>query len=420
VVVVAVIVSLAFSAAAIAAAGDLDPTFSGDGKQTTNFGAAPTGAVGAVRQADGKIVAVGAADGNFLVARYNLDGSLDPSFSGDGRLQTNFTGFDGATDVAVQGTKIVVVGFSTASDQTAQFALARYNPDGSLDPNLSGDGKQTTVFGTDAAAGATGVALHSGKIVAVGTSNEGGAPRSLALARYNLNGSLDPSFSGDGKQTTGSAFGENAGARAVAIQADGRIVAVGERLSPNDFALARFNPDGSLDASFSDDGLQTTNFGGGGADGARGVAIQADGKIVAVGFARGFVDPPRDFGLARYNPDGSLDTSFSDDGLQTTDFLFDAGDEANDVAIQADGKIIAVGVARGGATGNDFGLARYNADGTLDTSFSGDGRRRTNFGGTSGGLPSDTANDVALQGDGRIVAVGAGNGDFALARYLGD
>ena len=86
---------------------------------------------------------------------------------------------------------------------------------------------------------------------------------------------------------------------------------------------------------------------------------------------------------------------------------------ANDVAIQANGRIVAVGVAGGGATGSDFALARYNPDGSLDTSFSGDGRKRTSFGG------SDSANGVALQGDGRIVAVGVGNGEFALARYLG-
>ena len=138
------------------------------------------------------------------------------------------------------------------------------------------------------------------------------------------------------------------------------------------------------------------------------MALQGDGKIVAVGGAG-----TRDFALARYNPDGSLDTSFSGDGKQTTDFLFGAADAANDVAIQANGRIVAVGFASGGATGFDFALARYNPDGTLDTSFSGDGRKRTSFGG------SDSANGVALQGDGRIVAVGAGNGEFALARYLG-
>jgi uncharacterized delta-60 repeat protein len=410
-VVVALLASLVFSAAAIAAAGDPDPTFSGDGKQRTDFGAVGAGASGAdavVRQGDGKIVAVGQADGNFLVARYNLDGSLDPSFSGDGREQTNFTGSDGATDVALQGNKIVVVGFSTNNVGTAHFALARYNPDGSLDPNFSGDGKQATAFGAFGEGGATGVALHDGKIVAVGTTNQFGShTRSFALARYNLNGSLDTSFSGDGTQTTELAFGEFAGARGVAIQADGKIIAVGEATDFGAFALARFNLNGSLDTSFSGDGLQTTDFGVGAAG--RKVAVQGDGKIVAVGLAGASTD----FALARYNPDGSLDTSFSGDGLQTTDFLFGGFDEAHDVAIQANGRIVAVGVAEGGATGIDFGLARYNTNGSLDTSFSGDGRKRTSFGGF------DSANGVALQGDGRIVAVGVGNGEFALARYLG-
>jgi uncharacterized delta-60 repeat protein len=251
------------------------------------------------------------------------------------------------------------------------------------------------------------VALQSdGKIVAVGSTNEFGShTRSFALARYRLNGTLDTSFSGDGRQTTELDFGDFSRARGVAIQADGKIVAVGEISSPDDFALARFNSNGSPDTSFSGDGLQTTDFGG--FEGARKVAVQGDGKIVAVGAAGG------DFGLARYNSDGTLDAGFSGDGLQTTDFLFGAADAANDVAIQANGRIVAVGFAGGGATDFDFGLARYNTNGSLDTSFSGDGRKRTSFGGP------DTAIGVALQGDGRIVAVGAGNGEFALARYLG-
>jgi uncharacterized delta-60 repeat protein len=420
VVAVASLVSLAFSAVAVAAAGDLDPSFSGDGKQTSNFGAGSSAAAAAVRQADGKIVAVGTADDNFLVARYNLDGSLDPSFSGDGRVQTNFTGSDGAADVALQGNKIVVVGRSTNNaNGFGYFALARYNPDGSLDPSFSGDGKQTTLWGGFGEGEATGVALQSdGKIVAVGITNiHGSHTRDFALARYTLNGSLDPSFSGDGKQTTELGFlgefgVEFAWANGVAIQADGKIVAVGEASDIPAFALARFNPNGSLDTSFSGDGLQTTDFGVGAAGSE--AAVQGDGKIVVVGWTTPAPGETLDFALARYNLNGTLDPSFSGDGLQTTDFLFGDGDQANDVAIQASGRIVAVGLAGGGATGNDFGLARYNANGTLDTSFSGDGRKRTNFGG------SDGANGVALQGDGRIVAVGAGNGEFALARYLGN
>ena len=244
-----------------------------------------------------------------------------------------------------------------------------------------------------------------GKIVAVGTGSA-----DFTLARYNPNGSLDPTFSGDGTQRT--PWGGNGIANGVAIQADGRIVAVGGETARIDFALARYNPNGSLDTSFSGDGKQMTDFGGddlANNDEANAVALQGN-KIVAVG--AGLVGANvGDFATARYNPNGSLDTSFSGDGKQTTDFGGD--DLANDVAIQANGRIVTAGIATGGATGNDFALTRYNSNGSLDPTFSGDGRRRSNFGG------SDVAYGVALQGDGRIVAVGAGNGEFALARYLG-
>ncbi len=190
--VVLLLLAAAVAAPAQAAAGDLDPTFSGDGKQISDFGAGASGAAAAVRQGDGKIVAVGAADGNFLVARYNLDGSLDPSFSGDGRVQTNFTGSEDARDVALQGNKIVVVG----SDGSGDFALARYNPDGSLDTNFSGDGKQRTNFGGGDAASRV-VLQGDGKIVAVGVRRDPVAGGDVfALARYKLNGALDTSFSG--------------------------------------------------------------------------------------------------------------------------------------------------------------------------------------------------------------------------------
>jgi uncharacterized delta-60 repeat protein len=203
-------------------------------------------------------------------------------------------------------------------------------------------------------------------------------------------------------------FGVGAAGKKVAVQGDGKIVAVGLAGTSTDFAIARYNPDGSLDTSFSGDGKQTLDLAFGVIAAAFGVAIQADGKIVAAGEASDLGA----FALARFNPNGSLDTSFSGDGLQTTEFLFGA-DTANDLAIQANGRIVAVGVASGGATGQDFALARYNPNGSLDASFSGDGRKRTSFG------AFDVANGGALQGDGRIVAVGAGNGEFALARYLG-
>jgi uncharacterized delta-60 repeat protein len=412
VVVLALVVSV-FCSVAQAAPGDLDPTFSGDGKERTDFDLGISTAAATVVQPDGKIVAVGGTYEDFAVARYNADGSLDTSFSGDGRQTTNFTpnrpySVDRATGVALQGDgKIVVAGRVEGDDSSDDFALARYNPNGSLDTSFSGDGKQTTDFdGT----GAEGVAIQAdGKIVAVGSACCAHSV-DFAVARYNADGSLDTTFSGDGKQTTD--FGGGELAHGMVIQPDGKIVAVGA-IQGGNFALARYNPNGTLDASFSGDGKQTTDLGG--ADHADGVAIQADGNLVVVGVANEATTDGGDFGIARYTPDGSLDPSFSDDGRRTTNF--GASEEAYGVAIQADGNIVAVGRTSGPGFA-DFALARYTPTGTLDTGFSGDGVLKSDFG------ASDEAHGVAIQGDGAIVAVGqatgAGFASFALARYNPD
>src|SRR5262249_51395919 len=176
----------------------------------------------------------------------------------------------------------------------------------------------------------------------------------FAVARYNADGTLDTTFSFDGKVTTD--FGGDDRAFSVAIQADGKIVVAGASLTNpgDDFALARYNPDGSLDAGFGTGGKVTTAFGSG-LDHANACTIQADGKIVAVGADGG------DFALARYNSDGSLDGTFGTGGKVTTDFGGQL-EEAFGVAMQADGKIVAAGAAAGG-----FALARYYPDGHLDS-----------------------------------------------------
>jgi uncharacterized delta-60 repeat protein len=389
--------------------GSLDTTFSGDGQQTTDFSGGSDGARGVALQGNGKIVAAGSSRANFALARYNPNGSLDTSFSGDGKQTTDFGGSDVATALALQGDgKTVVVGVGGGGATGSEFALARYNPNGNLDPSFSGDGKQMTALGGTFGEVIGGVAVQAdGKIVAVG---RGGSGNDFALARYNPNGSLDTSFSGDGKQTTD--FGGFDGANGVAIQPDGKIVAIGFASSANgfdDFGLARYNPNGSLDTGFSGDGKQRTDFGG--PDAATGLAIQDDGKIVVVGGGGNSAFFAPTFDVARYNPNGSLDPTFSSDGKQTTDFA--GSEQATGVAIQADGKIVAVGRA-GGVADDDFLIARYNPNGTLDTSFSGDGRQTTDFGG-----PGE-ATGVTIQASGKIVVVGSGgaNGDdFALARY---
>jgi uncharacterized delta-60 repeat protein len=352
-------------------------------------------------------------------------GDLDPTFDGDGKVTTDFAGsFEIAGAVAIQGDgKIVAAGTAADVSGISDFALARYNTDGSLDTAFDGDGKVTTDF-AGASDEANAISIQGdGKIVAAGVARIGlNGSQDFALARYNADGSLDTAFSGDGRVTTDFA-GANDQAHAVAIQGDGKIIAAGVAgdvvSGTNDFGLARYNANGSLDTTFDGDlplpvpgdGKVTTDFAGT-TDQAFGVAIQGDGKIVAAGLSG-----ISDFALARYNSDGSLDTAFDGDGKVTTDFAGSGSrDEAHAVAIQGDGKIVAAGLAVVSGV-FDFALARYRADGSLDTIFSGDGKVTTDFAGDF-----DAAHGVAIQANGRIVAAGfadlPGTGfDFALARY---
>jgi uncharacterized delta-60 repeat protein len=406
-----------------AAPGDLDPTFDGDGKVTTHFLPVDE-ARGVAIQADGKIVAAGFAScppclgpvtpHGFALTRYNRDGSLDPTFDGDGRVTTEFDfREDEAFAVAIQADgKIVAAGRAFLPD-TSDFALVRYNPDGSLDTTFDGDGKVHADFslGLDEA---RGVAIQTdGKIVAAGWATVAGS-RDFAVARFNVDGSLDPTFGLGGKVTTDFDFDRDE-ARGLVLQADGRIVAAGvanitgpgDGPSIDNMALARYNPDGSLDTTFDGDGLVTSRFASGSAE-AHAVDIQSDGRIVVAGSAFSAGAPV--FAFARYDGAGALDTAFDGDGKVTTQFAQDDGARA--VTIQGDGRIVAAGYTFFSPGQSDFALARYNTDGSLDTVFGGGGGKvTTGFG------SFDHANGVALQADGRIVAAGFADGDFALARY---
>ncbi|MGD2205983.1 MAG: hypothetical protein PVH17_04310, partial [Anaerolineae bacterium] len=294
--------------------------------------------------------------------------------------------------------KLVAAGSAGRSYYEDDFALARYNADGSLDTSFDGDGKVTTDFG----GGDVGSALvlqPDGKLVAAGESRD-----NFALARYNADGSLDTSFDGDGKVTTD--FGGIDEVMAIVLQPDGKLVVAGFSGSDStsdrnyDFALARYNADGSLDSSFDGDGKVTTDFGAD-SDLGRALVLQPDGKLVVAGESR------NNFALARYNADGSLDSSFDGDGKVTTDF--GGGDRGRALVLQPDGKLVVAGVSR-----NNFALARYNADGSLDPSFDGDGKATIDFG--------DYAYGSALvrQSDGTLFVAGSSSGDFALAQFFGD
>jgi uncharacterized delta-60 repeat protein len=399
--------------------GTLDTNFSGDGLKMTDFGLGNDYANALVVQPDGRLVAAGSAyngtNDDFALARYNADGTLDTNFSGDGLKTTDFgTGNDVAKGLVLQSDgKLVAAGYAD-NGTNDDFALARYHPDGSLDTNFSGDGLQVTDFlGSDDDANA--LALQSdGKLVAAG-STDNGSNNDFALARYTTAGMLDAGFTiMPGKVVTAIGSADDAAA-AVATQSDGKIVAAGWSNNgvDNDFAVVRYKTNGSLNSCcFGTGGAVTTDFGSGN-DVANAVVIKAsNGKIIVAGRAYNGTDD--DFALARYNPDGSLDTTFDGDGKVMTDFG-SGYDGAQAVVLQPDGKIVAAGYAYNG-TDYDFALARYNSDGSLDTSFSGDGLKMTDFG--SG---NDYAYGLVLQPDGKLVAAGTAyngtNYDFAIARY---
>jgi uncharacterized delta-60 repeat protein len=415
-----------------AADGDLDPTFDGDGIVTTTFTGGFAAATDLVIQPDGKIVAVGAGGipgffGNldFAVARYNTDGSLDTTFGSGGKVATDLGDkSDGARGVAIQSDgKIVVVGRTRIAFQNV-FAVARYNTDGSLDSTFGSGGIVTTAVGNDnPTVAANDVTIQSdGKIVVVGTGAGSSGADVFAVVRYNTDGSLDTGFGSGGVVTTsGGTF--PATGTAVALQSDGKIVAAGYVFvigssSFDHIMVARYNTDGSLDTTFDSDGIVTTHIGVATTDRANGVALQSNGKIVVVGQS---FDADYDFAVIRYNTDGSLDATFDGDGIVTTDNGFNS--QANDVAIQSDGKIVVAG--NGG--NSDFAVARYNTNGSLDTTFGIGGAVSTTVSTTVvGGFSA--AQGVAIQSDGKIVAAGIGNNtfdfstfsflsDFALVRY---
>lgn len=229
----------------------------------------------------------------------------------------------------------------------------------------------------------------------------------FAVYRYTSNGTLDTTFSGDGRVNVGFANGPQDMGNDLALQPDGKIVVSGHtcdtvEFENCDFAVLRLNANGSRDTTFSGDGRQTINFGG--SESPEGIAVQPNGKIVVGGFKR---DPTSVFALVRLNSNGSLDTTFSGDGRLLTSFGPDAGAVCGDVRVQSNGKIVAAGEA-----GGDLALARYNANGALDTTFSTDGKVRVDFG------SNDYHAKLALQSNGRHVLVGSSQGDFALARVL--
>ncbi|MBV9927671.1 MAG: DUF4214 domain-containing protein [Acidobacteria bacterium] len=426
---------------ASAAAGDLDPTFGRGGRVTTDFGGGEAAMAVAV-QPDGKLVVAGIAwpggggpaqpAGDICVVRYKTDGSLDTSFGTNGRVLVDFNdSADSPSAVLVQPDgKIVVVG-TTYSSTTAfsAFALVRLNPDGTFDSSFGTGGKVTTSFPSSQAAGASSVALQAdGRLVVAGvkyiTASFENYTSDFGVARYNADGTLDKTFGTDGLASVD--FNQTDGAAGVAVQADGRVVLAGSAWNiqgnlgePVGCAVARLNANGSPDNGFDGDGKTIVNFAGN--DWCSALALQTDGRVVVAGAAMSGLDiTGPDFGLARLNTDGSLDQTFGTGGKVMADFK-SGSDMPYGVAVLPGGKIVAAGYVSGpefDTTRAEFGAARFNADGSPDNTFGVGGRATTRF--SSGAYA--VARGMAAQPDGKVVVVGESgeqNSDIALARFDG-
>ncbi len=402
--------------------GSLDVTFNATGKAITTFAAGSAIANGAALQSDGKIVVAGTVTNgtvsSFALARYNTDGSLDTAF-GTAGMVTSAIGIGNSYGNAVviqQDGKIVVAGEAQKSASYVLlgvtmpamygYALARYNVDGTLDTTFNTTGTLVQGIGY-ARSGARAVALQSdGKIVVAGYYDVLPTGRWGSMARFNIDGSFDSTYAGGNGKLGYFDF-----ANAVAIQADGKIVIAGN--AGQYFVVNRFTQGGILDSGFGIGGL-VGNWGFGPANA---LAIQSDGKILAVGN-----NATQGFTFARYNPiNGSVDNAF---GYPTPSYSWSTvgggyrsiivgtgNDIAKAVAVQADGKIVAVGTTYNGLF-SDFALVRISAD-----SVTNDINVVTPVGTTH----TATANAMVIQSDGKIIAVGGTGGatsSFALVRYL--
>ncbi|MBW4690325.1 MAG: DUF4347 domain-containing protein [Lyngbya sp. HA4199-MV5] len=426
---------------AVLAAGDLDTSFGSGGKVTTSFGASAT-SYGITLQPDGKILSTGAVGSSsssvFALTRYNLDGSLDTTFGNGGKVTTDIytppTSYpygndaDGGITVLVQPDgKIVVVGGTTNVQRAApDYALIRYNSDGSLDSSFGNGGKVTGWIGGYANSVSNAFLQADGKIVVAG-DNTYSRSGDFFLVRYNSNGSFDTSFGNVPPPGIGSVSGPAAVITDVNYrdisddvlqQADGTILVSGisrvDLLSGGidtmrSLTLLRYGSNAGLDPTFGNGGVVTTSsfippnsFAFDDASESR-MAVTPDGKIVVI--ANGSSGSGRSFVLLRFNSNGSLDTSFGTGGRVISSSLT----TSSGVAIDATGKIVVTGQSNG-----DFALIRYNSDGSLDTGFGSSGKVATDF-----GTSSDSPSKLVIQADGRIVVTGSANGSFALARYDG-
>jgi uncharacterized delta-60 repeat protein len=393
--------------------GALDPTFGSGGRVASGVLGSPSAMA---LQADGKILLLG----GLKLLRFNGGGTPDATFGASGQVAVPFNGsvFDAALGLAIQPDgKIVVVGFTSVAGQD-DFALARFDSDGAPDATFGAGGKVSTDFAGSGDRAHDVAVQADGKLVVSGYASAASGSRvdaDFAVARYEADGALDATFGTGGKVRTDVA-GLADFAQGLAIQGDGKIVLVGragvDGGADPDFGIVRYAADGSPDLAFGLGGIVRTDFGLGNWEEATDVALQADGKVVLAGRVR--IGAAFQLALARFDAQGAPDGAFGAAGLATAAFSTQ-DDVARSIAVQGDGKIVVAGQSANRSANPDFAVARFRADGTLDPSFASAGEVTVDFFGSI-----DGAECVAVQPDGMIVVGGfarnAGATGFALAR----
>lgn len=409
--------------------GTLDDSF---GTRLVSIGSGDDYADAMAVQPDGKILLAGTTvDGttaNFALVRLDRDGARDPGFGtdGDGTVVTDIaSSYDIARAIAIQPDgKIVVAGSAATGTGTGtDFAIVRYMPDGTLDHSFSGDGKVTTALGTDTDAAYAVAIQPDGKIVVAGSSQRGFATTGVdvAIARYNADGSLDASFgpNGIGFVTTPIAASNNSDvAYAIALPqlaGETRILVAG---GDSNFQLARYRPNGDLDTTFGTGGKVATIFTGYTGGAARALALAPDNSIFLAGYVAESWN--HTLAVAHLTSSGTLDTQFGPSAVAFSGSFYN---EATAIVLDGTTPIVAGFVHQSALSTTDFALVRFQSNGEVDPSFNG-GRILTPVAPMN---QSDSATAMALQVDTRIPGVrllAAGraqdtNLDFAIARYWG-
>lgn len=402
-----------------AQAGILDNTFGTRGKVVTSTENNDIFGESVLVQPDGKIIVAGyyknVNNKDFVVVRYNRDGSLDNTFGNNGKVITDFNGQDDyIIDVALlTDGKIIAGGYIDSSDgKIIKLGIARYNPNGTIDSTFSGDGKKTFIeyFGYRPQRIEDILIQPNGNIIAVGR-----AQNNLLIIKLDSKGDYDTTFKSKGWAEIPLSHNLDAGT-CIALQPDGKIVVAGylHYTAQSLNFIARFTPNGNLDTSFNSLGINTVEVGAHAIGSPSGITIQKDGKILIVGRTVESINV--ECALIRLNSNGTLDMSFNGKGT-LHHYILNFPSYLTDVLVQPDGKILAIGTAKS-AFNSYCAIVRYNNNGSFDSTFNSNGIDTISL-----GKKYSTGNSIILQPDKKIViAGGAMDGsniyNMGVARYF--